>query len=142
VEFTGFRDDVNQLLQKMDIVVHASTTPEPFGQVVTEGMAAGKPVVATRGGGVVEIVEDGETGFLVPMGDAHKMADAVCSLLESPERAREMGIKGRERVHQQFSIQRSARMIESVYGEVIDKRPMLNCGIAKDGQPLAFVDGK
>ncbi len=68
VEFTGFRSDVADLIQQLDVVVHASTVGEPFGQVVIEAMSASKPVVATRGGGVVEIVVDGVTGILVPMG--------------------------------------------------------------------------
>ena len=58
------------VLGRTDIVVHASTHGEPFGQVVMEGMAAGKPVVATDGGALPEIVENGVTGLLTPMGDA------------------------------------------------------------------------
>ena len=57
-------------IAELDIVVHASTTGEPFGQVIIEGMAEQRPVVATNGGGVPEIVQDGVTGLLVPMGDA------------------------------------------------------------------------
>jgi glycosyltransferase involved in cell wall biosynthesis len=118
VEFAGFCKDVNLALGNLDLVVHASTKGEPFGQVIIEGMAAGKPVVATNGGGVPEIVEDGETGLLVPMGDATAMAEAICQILETPERARAMGRKGRERVAAHFTMDQTARRVEAVYEEM------------------------
>jgi glycosyltransferase involved in cell wall biosynthesis len=118
VEFTGFRSDVKELLQHLDIVVHASTTGEPFGQVIVQGMAAAKPVVATSGGGVPEIVIDGETGILVPMGNASAMASAICRLLEDPKLAREMGIRGRQRVLDRFTIVQTAHQVENVYAWV------------------------
>ncbi len=122
VEFTGFRNDVPQLVSKLDILVHASVVGEPFGQVVIEGMAAAKPVVATRGGGVPEIVMDGETGILVPMGDADSMAGAICRLLADPIAAAEMGRRGRERVRDHFTIQSTARKVERLYYEVLNRR--------------------
>ncbi|HEY9718814.1 MAG TPA: glycosyltransferase family 4 protein [Trichormus sp.] len=115
VEFVGFTDDVPALLAQVDIVVHASTMAEPFGQVVIEAMAAGKPVVATRGGGVTEIIVDGECGILVPMGDAQAMAAAIERLLKDPHRSRLMGEKGYERVRRHFSIQNTAAKVQEVY---------------------------
>lgn len=119
VEFAGFCKDINLVLSKLDLVVHASTKGEPFGQVIIEGMAAGKPVVATNGGGVPEIVEDGETGILVPMGDAKAMAQAICKVLGSPEIAREMGRKARNRVAEHFTMDHTARKVEAVYEEML-----------------------
>jgi glycosyltransferase involved in cell wall biosynthesis len=118
VEFTGFRSDVNLLIQRLTILVHASTTGEPFGQVIVQGMAASKPVVATNGGGVPEIVVDGVTGYLVPMSDAPAMADAIAKLLSSPAEAAEMGRKGRIRILEKFTIESSARAMEEVYAAV------------------------
>ena len=115
VTFTGFRSDVPAVLQGLDVVVHASTIGEPFGQVIIEGMAAAKPVVATNGGGVPEVVVQGETGLLVPMGDPVAMAEAICQLLGDPARREEMGAKGRERVRSIFTVQRTATEIEAVY---------------------------
>jgi glycosyltransferase involved in cell wall biosynthesis len=120
VEFTGFRSDVNLLIQQLTILVHASTTGEPFGQVIVQGMAASKPVVATNGGGVPEIVVDGVTGYLVPMSDATAMAAAISALLSSPTEAAEMGRRGRERIFAKFTIQSSARTLEGVYAAVIN----------------------
>jgi glycosyltransferase involved in cell wall biosynthesis len=122
IEFTGFRKDVPDLIAKMDVLVHASVVGEPFGQVVIEGMAAGKPVVATNGGGVPEIVRDGETGYLVPMGDADAMADAMIRLLENPDMAADMGEKGRRRVHEHFTIQATAQRVERLYDEVLMRK--------------------
>ncbi len=123
VEFAGFVVDVAARIAQLDIVVHASTTGEPFGQVIIEAMAEGKPVVATNGGGVPEIVQDGITGLLVPMGDAPRMAEALIYLLDHPEVAVRMGRDGRERVLARFTIQRTARMVESIYSRVL-KTPL------------------
>jgi glycosyltransferase involved in cell wall biosynthesis len=119
VEFTGFRSDVHTLISKLDILVHASTTGEPFGQVLVEGMAAGKPVVATRGGGVPEIVIDGLTGLLVPMSDATALAQAVCHLLENPAAAAEMALRGQERALACFSVRATAENTAKVYGRYV-----------------------
>jgi glycosyltransferase involved in cell wall biosynthesis len=121
VEFTGFRSDVSDLIARLDVVVHASTTGEPFGQVIIEGMAASKPVVATDGGGVPEIVVDGVTGLLVPMKDASAMADAICRLLADSALAHRMGAAGLQRVREHFTIEKAARRVESVYSFVLDR---------------------
>jgi glycosyltransferase involved in cell wall biosynthesis len=119
VHFAGFVKDVPARIAQLDIVVHASTTGEPFGQVIIEGMAQQKPVVATNGGGVPEIVEDGVTGMLVPMGDAPAIAKAVEYLLENPQSAKAMGVQGRKRVLADFTIQTTARKVEAVYRQVL-----------------------
>ena len=119
VEFTGFCSDIEEVIEGLDLVVHASMTGEPFGQVIIEGMAAGKPVVATNGGGVPEIVEDGSTGILVPMGDVQAMADAICEILADPVRAREMGIRGHQRVENHFTVELTASKVETVFYEVL-----------------------
>jgi len=119
VEFTGFREDVPNLIAKMDLIVHASTTGEPFGQVIVEGMAAGKPIVATNGGGVPEIVVDGQTGLLVPMGNAPAMAKAICRFLADPARRAEAGRRGRQRVNERFTIQFTADKVQRLYDEVL-----------------------
>jgi glycosyltransferase involved in cell wall biosynthesis len=123
VEFTGFRDDVPKLIANLQILVHASVTGEPFGQVIVEGMAAGKPVVATNGGGVPEIVVDGVTGVLVPMGDAGALAEAICTLLDDPEKSRLMGQAGLQRVYQSFTIGATASRIADIYDQMFDGNP-------------------
>ena len=75
VIFTGFRQDIPEIMALLDILVLASEK-EPFGRVLIEAMACGKPVVATNAGGVPEIAEDGKTGILVPPKDSRAMAAA------------------------------------------------------------------
>lgn len=119
VEFTGFREDVPEIIASLSILVHASITPEPFGQVVLEGMMAGKPVVATRAGGVAEVMLDGETGILVPMGDPGALATAMMRLLDNPNEAERLGAAGRQRAKTMFSIERTARGVEAVYDHLL-----------------------
>ena len=122
VQFLGFRDDVAALMPQIDIVVHASTLGEPFGQVVIEGMAAGKPLVATNGGALPEIVVPGETGYLVAMGSAEEMASALERLLAAPALARALGQAGRKRVERLFTIRHTAQKMESVYDALFARR--------------------
>ena len=130
LEFTGHRDDVPALIAKMDLLVHASITGEPFGQVIIEGMAAGKPVVATSGGGVPEIVVDGVTGLLVPMGDAAAMAQAIARFLGDRALRENAGQLGRQRVLDHFTIDRTARKVQSVYDGLLDPRTAATAELA------------
>ena len=115
VLFTGYRHDVPSLMSFMDIVVHASKSPEPFGMVLIEAMAMGKPVVATRGGGPLDVVIDGETGFLVEMGNAAALSEAICYFLAHPELQQKMGQAGWKRVNEQFSSTKYAQKMETIY---------------------------
>lgn len=119
VIFTGYRKDVAALMGFMDVVVHASIRPEPFGMVIIEGMAMGKPVVATRGGGALDIVLDGENGFLVEIGDAAALGGAIGTLLRHPELRIKMGSVGRQRVDQFFSSRRYAEQMAVVYQQLL-----------------------
>ena len=76
---------------------------EPLGMVAIEAMACGVPVVASAVGGLPEVVENGNTGILVPPRDPEALAAALIRLLDSPQRARQMGSKGRERATRVFS---------------------------------------
>ena len=123
LEWLGFRSDVPALVSQLDVLTHASTIGEPFGQVVMEGMVAAKPVIATRGGGVVEIVKENETGLLVPMGDERAMSEAILWLLQHPERALEMGRLGQKRVREHFTIEHTAHKVQSLYQFIEHNRP-------------------
>jgi glycosyltransferase involved in cell wall biosynthesis len=112
VEFRGFCRDVPGEVAALRVCVHASTRPEPFGQVIIEAMAAGIPVVATNAGGVPEIVEHGVTGMLVPMGDAESMAAAIGTLLAEAPLAARIALDGRRHVEAHFSIEATAARVE------------------------------
>jgi glycosyltransferase involved in cell wall biosynthesis len=139
VEFTGHRDDVPGLIAKMDLLVHASIIGEPFGQVIIEGMAAGKPVVATNGGGVPEIVVHGVTGLLVPMGDAEMMARAMARFLADRAFRERAGQLGRQHVLDHFTIDRTARKVQSVYDSLFEPKAASGADAAVaqlDARPL------
>jgi glycosyltransferase involved in cell wall biosynthesis len=112
---TGYRTDVPALMQLMDVIVHASISPEPFGMVLIEAMAMKKPVVATRMGGPLDIMLDERTGFLVSPGNTKEMADAIERLLADKELASDMGRNGKKRVIDMFTKERYARQVEDVY---------------------------
>jgi glycosyltransferase involved in cell wall biosynthesis len=101
--FLGFRNDIPLLMRAVDLVVHTSTSPEPFGRVIVEGMLAGKPVVATRAGGAVEILANG-AGILVSPDDVSALADAIRGLLHDSHRAHVLAEAGRARALQEFGI--------------------------------------
>jgi glycosyltransferase involved in cell wall biosynthesis len=125
VAFLGFRKDIPELLSASAMVVHASTIGEPFGQVVVEAMAAGRPVIATSGGALPEIVVDGETGLLVPMNDPTAMARAILELLSNRDCAEKLGVAARIRVRRLFSIDRTARNTEAIYDSIFSQQTTL-----------------
>jgi glycosyltransferase involved in cell wall biosynthesis len=118
VHLLGFRDDVPALARAVDVVVHSSVSPEPFGRVIVEGMLAGKPVVAAGAGGAVEIVEDGVNGLLAPPGDAAALAASVRGLLADPGRAAALARRGREDARRRFSPEAHAAGIDAVLVEL------------------------
>lgn len=91
VEFRGHREDITAELLSIDVLVHASTTPEPFGQVLIEGMAANLPVVASRAGGPAEIITDGTDGLLYPLGDVAALAEILVQLDAAPRLCARLG---------------------------------------------------
>jgi glycosyltransferase involved in cell wall biosynthesis len=118
--FLGFRDDIATLMRAADVVVHASVLPEPFGRVVVEGMLARRPVIATRGGGVTEIIADGENGMLVPPGDAGALARAVTVLRDDPARAAAMAAMGAVHARRAFGVSAMVQGVRAVLDEVAD----------------------
>jgi glycosyltransferase involved in cell wall biosynthesis len=91
VEFRGHREDIFREMRSMDILVHASITAEPFGQVVIEGMSAQLPVVASRGGGPEEIITDGVDGLLFSPGDVPALAQILAELAGEPQLRARLG---------------------------------------------------
>jgi glycosyltransferase involved in cell wall biosynthesis len=92
---------------------------EPFGLINLEAMACETPVVASAVGGILEVVEDGTTGYLVPPGRPDELAAALRRLLDDPGAARAMGKAGRRRVEERFSWAHVAARTEEVYAEAI-----------------------
>jgi glycosyltransferase involved in cell wall biosynthesis len=122
VRLLGFRTDVPSLIGASDLLVLPSHA-EPFGLVLLEAMALGKPVVATRAGGPVEIVVEGQTGLLVPPTQPESLARAILHLLSHPESGREMGRQGRERFHSVYTTERMSKVVLNVYEQVLRRQP-------------------
>jgi glycosyltransferase involved in cell wall biosynthesis len=111
-------DELLNLFRSARAVVVPSVWSEPFGIVVLEAMAAGRPVVAAASGGIPEVVVDGVTGLLVPPGDASALAHAISSLLSDPQAAQVLGTAGRNRARE-FTVSVVVERIERMYAGVI-----------------------
>lgn len=118
VILTGSRKDIPKIMKAMDLFVLPSLR-EPFGIVLLEAQACGKPVIATSVGGIPEAMKDGDTGILVDPGDSKGLADAILSLLGNRERMQMMGLAGRKRVEEMFSTDRMVRRTEELYRAVL-----------------------
>lgn len=118
VGFTGVVEDAATAMRALDIVVHASTEPEPFGMVIAEGMACARPVVASQGGGATELFVDGENALGHPPGDAAALSREMLRLAgDAPLRAR-LGAAGRITAERRYSRERLANELIAVYGSV------------------------
>ncbi len=102
--FAGFRDDMPAWMKAVDVILHTSTEPEPFGRVIIEGMAAGRPVIAAAAGGVTEIVDHGRNGWLVPPGDPAALAIAIETLRRAPELAQDIAVRAQDDAARRFSV--------------------------------------
>ncbi len=118
--FTGFVADPASAMRALDIVVHASTLPEPFGRVVVEGMATERAVISTATGGSAELIEDGVSAVAVAPGDAAALARAIASLVEDAPLRRTMGREGRCRVQRLFGREAMTTSLVALYTSTID----------------------
>ena len=121
VRITGWADDVVELLRTFDVFVSSSRS-ESFGIAIVEAMASGVPVVSTMTPGAREIIDEGKTGVLVPVGDEEAMAEAICKLLDDPKRRERLAADARRMVSERFSLDRMVTKTEQVYQEVLGRR--------------------
>ncbi len=116
--FTGPRRDVPRLLAACDVSV-LSSVKEGMSNTIMESMAAGKPMVATRVGGNAELIEDGETGFLVPPRDPVALADAMQRMLGDEAMAKAMGLRARARIAERFSVDAMVAATQRLYDALV-----------------------
>lgn len=116
--FMDKQGDIPRVFAALDVFI-LPTLEEPFGRVLIEAMACGKPTVAFRSGGVVDIVEDEATGFLVKPKDVIEMAGKISYLFENSDTASEYGRNGRMRAERVFSIKTHTEKIENIYRELV-----------------------
>jgi glycosyltransferase involved in cell wall biosynthesis len=119
VGFTGFVTDIPAALRALDIVVHASTAPEPFGLVIAEAMACGRMVIASAGGGAAEIAADGDGVLTHPPGDHAMLARLMSRLAEDRELRRHLGCAAAASAKRRFGRERLAYELQPVYERVM-----------------------
>ena len=119
VQMTGFRRDIPEVMAALDVLVLPSIRSEAASQVIPQALAVGTPVVATTVGGSGELVRDGETGRLVPPGDAPALAAAILAALADPTRARAQARRGQALVQQRHSLDAAMARTTAVYEELL-----------------------
>jgi glycosyltransferase involved in cell wall biosynthesis len=121
VHFLGQNPHIGAIFRDAADIVAVSSRMESFGLVAAEASALGRPVVATRVGGVAEWARDGETALLVPPNDSAALADALASLANDPERSRQLGARAMAHVLPRFTAERVARSFEGIYDEMLTR---------------------
>jgi lipopolysaccharide heptosyltransferase II len=118
-EFLGTQRDIPETLSHLDLLVLATTTHEAFGRVIIEAQAAGVPVVATEVGGVVDIIENGKTGLLVPPADPDSMAEAIIRIIKDSELAVNLAENAYKRVKEKYNVELMVKNTLSVYQDAL-----------------------
>ncbi|MEX2222029.1 MAG: glycosyltransferase [Candidatus Rokuibacteriota bacterium] len=136
VVFTGFRSDVKELIQLLDVVAVPSIKPEPFGRVIIEAMAMGKTVVASRAGGPPEIITHEENGLLVPPHEEEPLGAAITRLLTEPEFATQIAARGQQEARRRFSLTTHVDAMQEIYAGLIgdDRTPRAVAAVAQEGR--------
>jgi glycosyltransferase involved in cell wall biosynthesis len=127
VGFTGFLPEPAQAMRALDILVHASTEPEPFGLVIAEGMACGRAVIISESGGAAELIEREVNALVHPPGDAAHLAARIALLAADPLLRARLGSAGRHTAEARFDRARLATELLPIYRAVttaIDKTPV------------------
>ncbi|WP_163560676.1 glycosyltransferase family 4 protein [Halomonas sp. NO4] len=117
----GFRRDMPAVMNSIDVLVILSRQ-EGMGLVIVEAMAAGKPVIGTRAGGIPEVVIDGETGYLVEGDDDQALLDRLIRLCQDAELRKQLGAAGRRRAETHFDRERQHRRVLSLMEELVEAR--------------------
>lgn len=119
VIITGYQANPQDYAQLLHVWIHSSVMPEPFGRVILEGMALRKPVVASRDGGVLEIIEDGSSGLLFTPGDSDDLAARVASLLADSDYAQRIADGGHQRLLKHFQARQVVVEVTSIYRSIL-----------------------
>lgn len=125
VKLTGTRRDIPEILAEADLLVLSTLVPEAFGRVIVEAGAIGTAVIATRVGGVLDIIDHGENGLLVAPGDVQDMTLAMAALLRDRELSRKFAHRLREKVETHFSLNQMVEKTLAVYREVKNEKKIL-----------------
>lgn len=139
VEFLGLVEDVPRVLYGLDVLVSASQAQEAFGRSIIEAQACGVPVVATRVGGVTDVVEDGKTSLLCNPGDPKEMAEKILELYRDKELRASLSRSARSRVEKEFSLEKMLKSTIEVYEESLRKLNILIIKISALGDVILSI---
>jgi glycosyltransferase involved in cell wall biosynthesis len=120
--FTGYRENVPDYMNAMDIVIHASTQGEPFGRVLLEAMALEKPLIGARGGAVPEIINEPYTGLMFQPGNYDELAMSIIRLLDNPQKSIAMGRRGRSRLEKHYHISNNIERTQALYHALLEQK--------------------
>ncbi|MDO8661940.1 MAG: lipopolysaccharide heptosyltransferase II [Candidatus Omnitrophota bacterium] len=140
-EFLGTQKNIPEILSNLDLVVLATTTHEAFGRVIVEAQAAGVPVVATEVGGVVDIIEHGRTGLIVPPSDPQSMAEAVIKIFKDPELARNLSEAAYQKVKEKYNVELMVDNTLNVYQEALSNFRLLIIKLSSLGDLILSTPG-
>ncbi|MFA4991667.1 MAG: glycosyltransferase [Candidatus Omnitrophota bacterium] len=139
VEFLGTREDVPRIMSQLDLLVLPSMGQEAFGRVIIEAGASGVPVIATRIGGAVEIIEDGQTGILVKPGDILEMVESIIKLLKDRELARSCAVEAKKKIDKEYSLARMTEETIRVYEDAFKRKNVLVIKLGAIGDVILTV---
>lgn len=136
VQLLGTRRDIAELLRQSDLAVLSTLVPEAFGRVILEAGAVGRAVVATAVGGVLDIIEDGKNGRLVPPGDITAMADAIYTMLMNRPLCATYARNLRQKIEQCFTVEQMVAKTLAVYEEALQEKKILVMKLGSAGDVI------
>ncbi|MCP4971920.1 MAG: glycosyltransferase family 4 protein, partial [Arcobacter sp.] len=119
IKFYGKINNIAKIYKSLDILVHTSIQPEPFGRVVIEGMANKLPVISTNIGGPIEIITHSKDGFLLPPGNSNLLSKQIIRLIKSSELRTQIGNNAFQKVKDNFDITTTTQNIEKLYNTIL-----------------------
>lgn len=125
VRFLGFRSDVVTLMKLCDLIAHTSTAPEPFGRVIVEAMLCGKPVVAAKSGGAVELITPEIDGWLTTPGNPQQLAAVINLCRNQPERSKAIAHQAQIQASQRFDLSTINQQIAQLLGQTLARMPQV-----------------
>ncbi|MFH0855945.1 MAG: lipopolysaccharide heptosyltransferase II [Candidatus Omnitrophota bacterium] len=140
-EFLGTQRNISEVLANLDLAVLATTTHEAFGRAIVEAQAAGVPVVATEVGGVVDIIENGRTGLMVPPADPQSMAEAVIKIFKDPVLARNFAEAAYQKVKDKYNVELMVDNTLNVYKDALSNFKLLIIKLSSLGDVILSTPG-
>lgn len=119
VQFLGFRSDIVAVMSACDLITHTSTAPEPFGRVIIEAMLCQRPVIAAAAGGVIELVKDGKTGWLVEPGNVQQLTEAIINCWKNPQLMTQVAQAAQQEASERFQLDQVQQQIDQLLHQAL-----------------------